>query len=69
MYSNLRFAIDKEGLAMDDLAQTLNVHRNTIANKISGSTPWTYDEVLLIQKVHFPHYDQGWLFRKVPQAS
>lgn len=69
MFENLRHAMDREVVDIGEIAATLGVHRNSVHNKMNGTSQWTYDEVLAIQKVHFPHYDLGWLFKKFPRAS
>ena len=64
MYDNLRTAMRRESVSIEDIADTLSMHRNSANNKLNGTSKWTYDEVLLIQKAHFTHYDQCWLFKK-----
>ena len=65
MFINLKTAMDRENITMEELAATLNVHRNTVTNKLSGLTPFTYEEVLMIQKILFPCYELSWLFKKI----
>lgn len=69
MYLNLKSAMAREGVSIESLSAALGVHRNTIANKISGETPFTYDEVLKICALHFPSYSQSWLFKRFHQAE
>ncbi len=64
MFSNLKTAMSREGITMDTIAETINVHRNTVSNKINGETPFYYEEVIQIHGRHFPYYDQAWLFKR-----
>ena len=65
MHANLRTAMDRERITMDNLAECIDVHRNTVSNKINGETPFTYDEVVSIHRTHFPLYDMSWLFKRI----
>ncbi|MCD7947536.1 MAG: hypothetical protein LUG13_04455 [Oscillospiraceae bacterium] len=69
MYSNLKSAMDREQVTIDSLADTLNLHRNTVQNKLSGTSSWTYEEALMVKASYFQQYDLLWLFKKIKQAS
>lgn len=64
MYPNLRSAMEREGYSVEELADAIGVHRNTVQNKLSGGSDWTYPEVSKIQTTLFPMYQLAWLFRK-----
>lgn len=66
MYQNLRTAMSKESVTMDDMASDLSCHRNSISNKISGDTSFSVDEAVMLWKLKFPHYDFQWLFKQIP---
>ena len=44
------------------LATRLNVHRNTIANKLSGKGKFSIEEAMIIQKDYFPNIGIEYLF-------
>lgn len=63
-YVNLRAEMAKNGVSVEDVAQTLGIHRNTATNKICGDTPFTIDEAFALRDARFPGYEVGYLFRK-----
>ena len=68
MFTNLKQAMYRETISMEAVADAIGVHRNTLALKISGSSPFLLDEVITIQEKFFPAYSWQWLFKKFNSA-
>ena len=65
MYANLKALMAAKGISIDSVANLLNVHRNTVANKLDGDSEFTYAQAELIQETIFPEYTARYLFRRV----
>ncbi len=61
---NLKAELAREEIAIEELAKLLNVHRNSVANKLNGVTAFTIDEAFLIQETYFPNLSLGYLFER-----
>ena len=57
MYSCLLNAMNERKISNKDIAQLLCVHRNTITNKLNGSTPLFLEEAKAIHKAYFADMD------------
>lgn len=68
MYQNLRNVMQNKGITIDAMAALLNVHRNTIANKLDGVSPFDFDQAQLIANVMFPEYRPEYLFKNTEQT-
>lgn len=64
MYLNLKKEMDRNGITIEDLSKSLNLHRNTISNKINGSTPLSIEEGMKIRNIFFEYADFQYLFKK-----
>lgn len=64
MYKNLREAMERKNISVDVMAKVLNVHRNTITNKLDGQSEFSYGQAELIQEVMFPEYNLKYLFQR-----
>ncbi|GHV02584.1 hypothetical protein FACS1894211_14260 [Clostridia bacterium] len=49
MYCNIKLEMYKRGMTVEGMAQTLNVHRNTLARKLSGKSKMTLDDLVAIK--------------------
>lgn len=49
-------------ISQEDLAKALNVHRNTIANKLDGKGKFSIKDALVIQQLFFPTLGLEYLF-------
>ncbi len=61
-YSNLRAELARDGVSMEEVSKALNIHRNSVANKINGDTPFTVEEAFKVQKKFFPKLSLDYLF-------
>lgn len=51
------------------IAKTLGIHRNSVANKLNGITPFTVEEAFKIQAVFFPDLELKYLFKAESQEE
>lgn len=68
MYDNLKAAMSQKGITVDAMAKVLNVHRNTVQNKLEGESEFTFGQAQLISEVMFPEYTMKYLFHRVQAA-
>lgn len=47
---------------MEEVSKVLNIHRNSVANKINGETSFTVEEAFKIQNRYFPKMSMDYLF-------
>ena len=63
MYNNLIAEMKANGVSKSDLQKLLQVHYNSILNKLAHRTCFTVDEAVKIQKEFFPERELAELFR------
>lgn len=61
-YSNLKAELARKGISMEEVSKVLEIHRNSVANKINGDTPFTVEEAFKIQEKYFPKLSLNYLF-------
>ena len=52
--NNLKGEMAKKNVTIEEIAECLNVHRNSVANKINGRSKFSISEAFKIQKKFFP---------------
>ena len=62
-YKNLIGEMAKKNIKNSEMADKLNIHPNTLANKINGNTPFMIDEAFNIKEYYFPELDLTYLFQ------
>ena len=65
MYLNLITEMNRIGVTNEQIANELDIHRNSVSNKISGSSPLLLEEALSIRDKFFPYADFQYLFKKI----
>lgn len=60
--TNLIKELAGKKITNEQLSTELNVHRNTIANRLAGLGKFSIEEGLFIQKKHFPNLGLAYLF-------
>lgn len=69
MYANLIAVMKVKNVQIERLAKVLNRHRNTVANKLSGDSEFTFAEAMLISDEVFPEYRPSYLFHRTPSEG
>lgn len=64
MYLNLKKEMERNGVTIEDISRSLELHRNTVSNKINGSTPLSIEEGIKIRNTFFAYADFQYLFKK-----
>lgn len=59
---NLEEALNKKGITRETVAALLNIHRNTLKNKLDGESDFTVPEAFSIKRNLLPEYDLDYLF-------
>lgn len=62
-YKNLATKIFERGLKKNAIAKKLNITPRALNNKIAGLTPFTWEQVCLIQEIYFPDLTKDELFK------
>ena len=63
MYSNLVAEMKANGVSKSDPQKLLQVHYNSVLNKLAHRTCFTIDEAMKIQEQFFPECELSELFR------
>ena len=62
---NLRATMARERVSIQDIADCLDVHRNTASAKVSGETEFSIQEAFRLRDRYFRQYSLEWLFAKI----
>lgn len=65
MYMNLKMAMAAKDVTIESIAKLLNVHRNTIQNKLDGESEFSFGQATVISETLFPEYKPSYLFKRV----
>lgn len=55
MALTIKGELAKQDISIKDVADFLNIHRNSVANKLNGETPFSIEECFLIRDQYFPN--------------
>lgn len=69
MYGNLIVAMKLRRITIEDIAEFLGLHRNSVSNKINGSSKFTIEEAFEIHKKFFRDMNMEELFTKTQDAG
>lgn len=61
---NLRGEMAKRRVSIEDISGLLGIHRNSVANKVNGESPFSFEQSVKIQERFFPDLELKYLFRK-----
>lgn len=64
VFPTLTGEIAKRGIRKTVMAKRLNISERTLYNKLTGATPFTWEEVCAINECFFPDMKPAELFRK-----
>ena len=59
---NLKKEMAGENVTVEQMADFLHLHRNTVSNKIEGVSKFTIDEAFKVQEHFFPKVGIAYLF-------
>lgn len=62
MYFNLRNELSSKKIKNEDIAALLNIHVNSVSNKINGKTDFTVSEAFRLRESLFPDVSFEYLF-------
>ena len=60
----LKIEMAIKGITIEDIANALNIHRNTAAQKVNGVSKFNIEEAFCIKEKFFPDKDLKVLFSK-----
>ena len=63
-YLNLKTEMERNSITIEQVADALEIHRNSAANKIEGRTNFTIDEALMLHDKFFQYTNFNYLFKK-----
>ncbi len=61
---NLKGEMAKRRIKIEDIANVLQIHRNSASNKINGETSFSIDEAVKVKETFFPELSLKFLFGK-----
>ena len=62
--NNLRGEMAKRRVSIEDIADLIGAHRNSVANKLNGESSFSIEQAFEIQETYFPDLDLKYLFKK-----
>lgn len=62
-YNFLKHLIEKRGVRRTVIARKLDISERTLRNKLDGNSPFTWEQVSVIQREFFPDVEKDELFR------
>ena len=63
MLMQLKLAMVREGVSLEDIADLLGIHRNSVYNKMYEKTALQFPEAVKIHEAFFPYYGIKELFK------
>ena len=61
-YTNLKEKMAGRNVKIEDVANLLEIHRNSAANKINGSSSFSIEESFKVRDAFFPDLELDYLF-------
>ena len=68
VFPTLTGEIAKRGIRKTVIAKRLNISERTLYNKLTGTAPFTWEEVCTINECFFPDMEPAELFKKADSA-
>ena len=59
---NLKGEMAKKGVTIEEVSKLLNIHRNSVANKLNGDSSFTIEEAFKVHDAYFPKLSLNYLF-------
>lgn len=64
MFPNLSAEMAKRNVSIEDISKLLDLHRNSVANKINGKSSFPINEAFKVYNEFFREEDMEYLFKK-----
>lgn len=64
MYLNLKTEMNRTNISINDVAETLHIHRNSASSKVNGDTSFTIEEAFALRDAKFPYTSAEYLFKR-----
>ena len=61
-YINLKAEMSRKSITIETLSKLLGIHRNSVSNKINGSSSFSIEEAIKIKNRFFPEMSYKYLF-------
>ena len=61
-YSNLKAEMGRKNVTIEAVAKILEIHRNSVANNLNGTSSFTIEEAMKIKNTFFPNLEYRYLF-------
>ncbi len=62
-YGNLKLALYESNITIETVAEFLGIHRNSVTNKLNGTSSFTIAEAQKLKKGLLTKYDSEYLFK------
>lgn len=61
-YRNLKVEMGRCDVTIEAISKVLGIHRNSVANKLNGTSSFSIEEAMEIHNVFFPNLGYKYLF-------
>lgn len=61
-YKNLKAEMGRSDVSIETLSKALGIHRNSVSNKLNGTSSFSIEEAMLIRGKFFPNMEYKYLF-------
>lgn len=68
MKANLIGEMAIRKITIEEIARTINMHRNSVSNKLYGKSDFSVNDAIIIADKYFPDIDMRTLFRDTESA-
>lgn len=62
-YSNLKAEMGRRDISIESMAKILKIHRNSVSNKLNGSSSFSIEEAMVVKDFFFPDMEYKYLFK------
>ncbi len=66
-YGNLKAEMGRKNITIEAIAKEIGVHRNSVSNKVNGSSSFSIEEAMKIRNKFFPDLEYKYLFQTEEQ--
>ena len=68
-YRNLKAEMARKDITIEAISKEIGVHRNSVSNKVNGSSSFSIEEAMKIKNNFFPDLDYRYLFQTEPEEE